>query len=33
VFDIEHTPYNKLKQFLAPDYSLLGDQLPRSGKG
>ena len=33
VFDIEHTPYNNLKQFLAPDYSLVGDQLPRSGKG
>ena len=33
VFDIEHTPYNSLKQFLAPDYTLVGEQLPRSGKG
>ena len=33
VFDIEHTPFNSLKQFLAPDYTLVGEQLPRSGKG
>ena len=32
VFDIEHSPYSNLKQFLAPDYSLVGEQLPRSGK-
>ena len=33
VFDIEHTPYNNLKQFLAEDYTLVGDALPRSGNG
>ena len=31
VFDIELTPYQTLKKFLAPDYSLVGDALPRSG--
>ena len=33
VFDIEHTPYDALKQFLAEDYTVVGDALPRSGKG
>ena len=33
VFDIEHTPYNSLKRFLAEDYTLVGDALPRSGNG
>ncbi|BEV35471.1 sulfotransferase [Synechococcus sp. M16CYN] len=33
VYDITHTPYNILKQFLAPDYNLVGEQLPRSGQG
>lgn len=33
VFDIEFTPYQTLKKFLAPDYSLVGDALPRSGNG
>ena len=33
VFDIELTPYKTLKQFLAPDYNLVGDALPRSGNG
>ena len=33
VFNIEHTPYDALKQFLAEDYTLVGDVLPRSGKG
>ena len=29
----KHTPYNTLKQFLAEDYTLVGDALPRSGNG
>ena len=33
VFDIENTPYDALKQFLAEDYTLVGDALPRSGNG
>ena len=33
VFDIETTPYDALKQFLAEDYTLVGDALPRSGNG
>lgn len=33
VFDIEHTPYSALKHFLAEDYTLIGDVLPRSGIG
>ena len=33
VFDIEHTPYDSLKRFLAEDYNLVGDALPRSGNG
>lgn len=32
VFDIERTPFSSLKQFLAQDYSLVGNTLPRSGK-
>ena len=33
VFDIENTPYNILKEFLAEDYTLVGNALPRSGNG
>ena len=33
VFKIEHTPYNSLKQILGAGYSLVGEQLHRSGKG
>ena len=33
VFDIEDTPYNILKEFLAEDYTLVGNALPRSGNG
>ena len=32
VFDIKRTPYKTLKQFLAEDYTLVGDALPHSGK-
>ena len=32
-FDIERTPYDTLKRFLEDDYTLVGDALPRSGKG
>ena len=31
VFDIEHTPYSALKQFLKHDYTLEGEVLPHSG--
>ena len=33
VYDIQLTPFQTLKQFLAPDYTLVGDALPRSGNG